>query len=343
MFKPREASIELTNACNARCTICEIWKDEKISQFGNAMLEKLPKGLRNIKLSGGEPFLRDDLSEIVERIRVVCNKSRIVILTNGISTDVITEQMKRIVKIDPKIAIRLSIDGVGQLHDKIRGIENAYPNAMNTLSSLKKLGIRDIGVTITVTDINIAEIGKVYKMSKEEEVKFNCQVVHSSDFNYRRKNGGILQKDLFEKELNLMISSELKSFSLQRLFKAYYYKGLWSYVNHLPRPCPCNAGSLFFYLNREGNIYPCQFLDKEMGNLKNDSFSAIWKSKLAHKVRQDVKKCNLNCWMICTVRPEIKNNPFQAVNWIFINKLKSAFLNYHFCLADTERITAQSI
>ena len=323
MLKPREASIELTNACNARCTMCEIWKDENISQFDNAMLERLPKSLRNIKLSGGEPFLRNDLSEIVERIKFVCNKSRIVILTNGILTDVITEQMRRIIKIDPKIAIRLSIDGIGELHDNIRGIKNVYLCAMNTLKSLKKLGIRDLGVAITVTDINIGEIEKVYKMSKEEEVKFNCQVVHSSNFNYRRKNSEIRQKDLFKKELNVVISSELKSLNLQRLFKAYYYRGLWSYVNHLPRSCFCNAGSLFFYLSREGNVYPCPFLDKEMGNLQKDSFDAIWKSKLAHQVRQDVKRCNLNCWMICTVSPEIKNNPFQAVKWVFINKLKS--------------------
>ena len=270
--------------------------------------------------------MRNDLLEIIERIRFVCNKSRIVILTNGILTDVITEQMRRIIKIDPKIAIRLSIDGIGEPHDNIRGIKSAYLDAMNTLKSLKKLGIRDLGVTITVADINIAEIAKVYKMTKEEGVKFNCQVAHSSDFTYRKKNKDIRQKDLFKKELNAVISSELKSFSLQRLFKAYYYRGLWSYVNRLPRSCFCNAGSLFFYLSREGNVYPCQFLDKEMGNLMNNSFSAIWKSKLAHQVREDVKSCILNCWMICSVRPEIKDNPFQAVNWVLINKLKAHFL-----------------
>jgi MoaA/NifB/PqqE/SkfB family radical SAM enzyme len=303
--------------------MCAIWQDAEVSQFDNALLEKLPRSLRNIKLSGGEPFLRDDLPEVVARIRAACGKSRIVILTNGILTGVITEQMARIVKIDPGIAIRVSIDGAEEAHDRIRGVKGAYASARATLGSLKKLGVRDIGVTITVSDTNISGIGEVYRVSKEEGVKFNCQVAHSSDFNYRRKNSGIARQDLFRQELDRVITAELKSFSLQRLFKAYYYQGLWGYAQHLPRPSPCRAGSLFFYLSRAGNIYPCQFLDKEMGNLRNNSFSAIWKSELSRKARQDVKKCNLNCWMICTVRPGMINNPWPGLSWILPHKLKA--------------------
>jgi radical SAM protein with 4Fe4S-binding SPASM domain len=303
--------------------MCEIWKEENISQFDNALLDKLPKSLRSISISGGEPFLRDDLSEIVEIIKFVCSKSRIVIPTNGILTDVITEQMKKIIKIDPKIAIRLSIDGIGEIHDNIRGIKNAYISAITTLKSLKKLSIRDLGITLTVIDTNIREIEKVYRMTKEQKVKFNLQVAHSSDFYYRKKNSEISQKDIFKKALNVIITSELKSFNLQRLFRAYYYKGLWSYVNSLPRRYFCKAGNLFFYLNQKGDIFPCIFLNKKMGNLQNDSFSNIWNSKLAYQVRQYVRRCNLNCWTTCTVAPAIRNRPLQAARWVFINKLKA--------------------
>lgn len=322
-MKPSAANIRITNACNARCQICGIWKEEDISQFDNALLDKLPKSLRTISLSGGEPFLRNDLSEIVERVKSVCSMGRVVILTNGILTDVIIKQMEKIVKIDPGIAIRLSIDGVGEVNDNMRGIKNAYLNAIKTLGALKKLRIQDLGVTITVTDFNITEIGKVYRIAREGNVKFNCQVAHSSDFYYKKKNNGISRKDLFKKELNMLIPSELKSLNLQRLFKAYYYRGLWNYINHLPRAYFCNAGSLFFYLNQKGNVYPCLFLNKQMGNLKNDDFDAIWNSKLACQARQYLKKCNLNCWMICTVAPAIKNNPLPAAGWVFMNKLKA--------------------
>jgi radical SAM protein with 4Fe4S-binding SPASM domain len=303
--------------------MCGIWEEKDIGQFDNALLNKLPDSLRTISLTGGEPFLRNDLPEIIERAKSVCSKSRIVIPTNGILTDVITEQMKKIVKIDPKIAVRVSIDGIGELHDNIRGVKNAYASVINTLKSLKELRIRDLGIIITISDINLREMGKVYEIAKEKKVKFNCQVAHSSDFYYEKDNRDIGQKDLFKKELNLIISSELKSFNLQGLFKTYYYRGLWNYVNCMPRIYPCNAGSLFFYLSPEGNVYPCIFLDKKMGNLHDDSFDTIWYSKLAQQVREYVKRCNSNCWMICTVAPAIKNNPFRAARWVFINKLKA--------------------
>lgn len=324
--EPRAVNIRLTNACNARCKMCGIWEEDKITHFDNALFDKLPRSLKNISLSGGEPFLRNDLSEIVERIKFVCPKSRIVILTNGILTDIIIEQIKKIIKIDPMIAIRISIDGVGEVHDEIRGVKDAYRAAINTLNSLKELKVKDLGITISVTDSNVGEINKVYKIAKEKKVKFNCQVAHSSDFYYKKENVELKEKDLFKKGLNTIISSELKSLNLERLFKTYYYRGIWDYVNRLPRSYPCNAGDLFFYLNQAGTVYPCIFLDKEMGNLHNDSFDTIWNSQLAYQVRGCVKNCNLNCWVTCTVAPAIRNNPLRAAGWIFINKLKT-YLN----------------
>lgn len=322
-MRPREATIRLTNACNARCKMCGIWEERTIIQFDNNLLDKLPNELKSINLSGGEPFLRNDLPEIITKLRIICRKSRIVISTNGILTDLIAEQMKNIIKIDPQIAIRVSIDGIGEVHDYIRGIKNAYFNAINTLKTLKELKVLDLGIKITVSDINIKEMNKVYKIAKKDKVKFNCQVVHSSDLYYRKNNNEISQKDLFKKELNGIISSELKSLDLERLFKTYYYKGLWVYVNHLPRLYPCNAGSAFFYLDQEGTIYPCHFLSKEMGSLYNDNFDNLWNSRLACQARDSVKRCALNCWTVCTAAPGIKNSPLRAAMWVFISKLKA--------------------
>ncbi len=322
-MKPREAVIRITNACSAKCKMCEIWKEEDIRQLDNTLLGKLPKSLKSISLSGGEPFLRNDLSEIIEKIKSVCPMSRIVIPTNGILTDIITGQMKKIVKIDPGIAIRLSVDGIGEIHDNIRGIKDAYLNVMATLKSLKRFKIMDLGIMITVLDINVAELEKVYMFTKSENIKFNCQVVHSSEFYFRRKNEKLSQKRLFKEQLNALISAELKTFNLQRLFKAYYYRGLWDYVNSRYRSYPCNAGELFFYLNQEGSIYPCVFSNEKMGDLKNEDFGTIWGSRLACKVREQVKKCNSNCWSICNVAPGIKHNPLPAAEWVFINKLKA--------------------
>lgn len=320
---PREAVIRLTNACNARCRMCSLWEEKEISLFDAALLQKLPAGLKSISLSGGEPFLRNDLAEIVARIKDVCPKSRIVISTNGILTETINMQMEKIIMIEPEIAVRISVDGVGDVHDKIRGVKDAYLRVMATLKRLKKLKVRDLGIAMTVTDFNVEEMDKVYQISRQEKVKFNCQVVHNSEFYYRKNNNVISQGGLLKKILNKIILSELKSWRPQALFKTYYYKGIWEHVNYLPRLYPCNAGNLFFYLDQEGKVYPCQFLNRGIGNLHKESFSAIWNSKEACQVREELKKCGVNCWTVCTAAPAIKDKPFRAARWVFINKLKA--------------------
>ena len=83
------------------------------------------------------------------------------------------------------------------------------------------------------------------------------------------------------------------------------------------------AGSLFFYLNQEGNIYPCVFMNKKIGNLHEGSFGTIWTGDVACQIRQSVKNCSLSCWTICTAAPAIKNNPFRAARWILMTKPKA--------------------
>lgn len=320
---PRQATIRVTDRCNARCSMCSLWRRTDGSCLPLSAFHTLPPSLTTISLSGGEPFLREDLPEIVAIIKKICKKSRIVILTNGLLVGTIIRQMRAIRTIDPHIAVRLPLDGIGTSHDKVRGVENAYGQVMETLRQLKNLRIRDVGVTITVNDHTIEEIEKVYRLAGEKKVRFNCQVTHSSNFYYGKENEGIHRKDRFREQLRSVISRELRSFDIYRAFKAYYYRGLWNYVNSLPRLYPCEAGRLFFYMNQEGNVYPCPFIDKEMGNLLKDDFGVIWNGSQAARVRQCVKECGLQCWTTCTVAPAIRNNPVKALRWIAVNTLKA--------------------
>lgn len=328
---PKEASIRLTNACNARCQMCEIWKEQELSELNTSLLRQLPCSLTNISLVGGEPFLHNDLLDIINELKTYCKKSRIVISTNGILTDLIIEQVKKIIRIEAKLAIRLSLDGIAETNDNIRGVKNAYFKVIDTLKALQALGIRDLGITITIIDENISQVSNIFRLAKEKKIKFNCQIAHSAEFYYKKNNPQISQKDSLKEQLNLVISSELRSFNLQRLFKAYYYRGIWNYVNHLPRTYPCNAGKSFFYLDQKGDIYPCLFLDKPMGNLYQESFPTIWNGQLANEIREYVTGCSINCWVICTAAPAIKNKPFRAAKWVLPNKLSAHFGKNSYC------------
>ena len=90
-------------------------------------------------LTGGEPFMRTDLPDIVSALYRKCD--RIVINTNGLLDKRIIELCKAF----PKVGIRISIDGKGDIHDRIRGVSNNYDRAMHTLETLWKMGHKDIG------------------------------------------------------------------------------------------------------------------------------------------------------------------------------------------------------
>lgn len=326
----REIVISITDNCNSRCIMCNIWKKENKKEFDNRLLSQLFRSLKNINITGGEPFLRRDIPEVVEKIKNICPDSRIVITTNGILTELILKDMREILKIEPKVALRVSLDGLGDIHDRVRGLPGAYNNVIRTVKLLKEIGVKDLGIHITLINANIAQLDNVYNLASAKKVKFNCYIAHNSDFYFGKENEEIADKPLLHIYLNQIIGSELKTFDLYRLFKTYYYKGIWDYVNRIPREYRCHAGSLFCYIDTQGDVYPCIMLEEKMGSLKERSLLEVLRTKQADAVREKVKTCNKNCWLICTSAPEIKNWPYRALLWVLKSKVKAhlGFKNY---------------
>ena len=110
-------------------------------------IKKLPK-MYFTNITGGEPFIRTDLKDIV---RELYKKSdRIVISTNGFFTDRIVDLCKEF----PQIGIRISIEGLEQTNNEIRGLQNGYQRGYGTLKKLREMGMKDVGFGMTVQDKN---------------------------------------------------------------------------------------------------------------------------------------------------------------------------------------------
>jgi len=122
----------VTNRCNAKCEHCFFWKDMEhetqeltLNEF-RKIASSLKHPLNSISLTGGEPFLRDDLPEIC-KIFVGINKTKsIFITTNGLLTDKIYSTTETILKnIDKcvRFQVQVSLDGKEKTHNKIRGVK----------------------------------------------------------------------------------------------------------------------------------------------------------------------------------------------------------------------------
>ena len=312
---PTDAAIAVTYKCNAKCVMCNIWKEESKTELKPKDFSKLPVSLKDLNITGGEPFLRTDIIEIIEEITNLNPKIRIVISSNGFLTDRIIDYMQKIRKINPKSCIAISLDGMDSMHDRIRGVNNAYDKAISTIKGLKKANINDIRIGFTASNENISHLSKIYDLSQFLGIEFTLSVVHNAESYF---NIGTNQPpdivDL-ENHLNYIIQKEYKFINPRRLYRIYYIKGILDFVKTNKRPLSCLALKDFFFMDPKGNVYPCNILDKPVGNIGEESFDSIWKSVKTEKLRNFCNSCN-KCWMVCTVKSSIRKEFFRVTREI---------------------------
>ena len=160
--KKLNGTVIVTYRCNARCTMCNRYKapskpDEEISI---ETIKKLPK-MYFTNITGGEPFIREDLPEIV---RELYKKSdRIVISTNGFFTDRIIKLCEEF----PNVGIRISIEGLEETNNKIRGLDDGFNRGYSTLKKLVEMKHPDVGFGMTVQDANAKDLVPLYDLSNE--------------------------------------------------------------------------------------------------------------------------------------------------------------------------------
>ena len=146
---PTDASIILTYRCPMRCQMCNIWQNptNPKEELKASDLRSLPK-LKFINLTGGEPFVREDIEEIVEEC--YRHTDRIVISTSGYFEDRVIALAEKF----PNIGIRISIEGLSQKNDELRGRQGGFDRGLRTLLTLKRMGVKDIGFGCTVSNHN---------------------------------------------------------------------------------------------------------------------------------------------------------------------------------------------
>ncbi|MEM7396787.1 MAG: radical SAM protein, partial [Verrucomicrobiota bacterium] len=154
---PTYASLAVTLHCNARCVHCDIWKNKFAEEAPASMYEKLPSSLRTIDITGGEPFLRNDLPEVVGTIKKSCPDANLLITTHGFFHARIERLLPEIRAIDPDIAFRISLDGMEETHNRVRGLPNFFGRAMKSIDALQKGGVKNLGVIFSMMHENRAK------------------------------------------------------------------------------------------------------------------------------------------------------------------------------------------
>ena len=322
MAKKLNGTVIVTYRCNARCNMCNRYKvpsrpEEEITL---ETIRKLPE-MYFTNITGGEPFIREDLKDIVRELQK--KSDRIVISTNGFFTDRIVDLCKEF----PNVGIRISIEGREETNNTIRGLEDGYNRGYSTLKTLREMGMKDVGFGMTVQDRNAPDLVSLYKLSDELGMEFATASLHNS-FYFVESNNIIHDRPMVAKHFEDLVNELLKSRSPKKWFRAYFNHGLINYIYSQKRLLPCDMSFDTFFIDPYGDVMPCNGTrEKEvMGNLNTQSWEELWSSPEAETVRKKVRCCDRNCWMIGSVSPAMHKYIWVPGLWVLWHKFKALFM-----------------
>jgi len=322
-----ECAVIVTYRCNARCQMCNTWQfpSKKSEEITPAIIDKIEGRYKRLNITGGEPMLRDDIMEIVE---VLDKKTdRLEISTNGYFTDRIVQIAERF----PNITIRVSLEGLPEKNDRLRGIKNGFDHGLRTILRLKEMGIKDIGFGIVISDQNVSDLLDLYHLCTGLDVEFGNATMHNS-FYFHKSDNSIVDVEPtvlgMRRFIEALLMSKRNNFKRQikDWFRAYINLGLMRYMQGEKRTLICGAGTDTFLLDPWGNVLACNGSAEPwiMGNLKESSFNEVWTSDRARNVRALVNNCNKDCWMTGTAVPAMRKKIWVPVAWVLNNKLRLA-------------------
>lgn len=337
--KPIDYIIFITSRCNSRCRHCFYWQNLNRTSTDELSFEELKKfseeidRVRSLSFTGGEPFLRKDLPEIVLLFGQNNRPEQIGIPTNGLLSQKIAAMTESFLKkrLPIEYSLNLSLDGLKETHDYIRGVPGSFEKLLETYKALvpfrRKYGLK-IKITTTLNNKNIKQIKQLgfFVKKKMPQVSFH--------------NFEIMRGEPLDKSLQPPLLEELKKirpviFELWKGYQFYHhpFKSLIAYqlkqhvfntyleiIEKEKQIVPCLAYALDAVLDEKGNVYFCE-LTPAIGNIRKNSFLEIIRSRKAQKVRNSIRQRKCFCTHSCFMQKSIFLNPWHYHKF-FINKFK---------------------
>jgi radical SAM protein with 4Fe4S-binding SPASM domain len=323
----------LTDRCNARCPFCFIdfhaedhGKNELSIEEIDQMTRLLPRSLTNVNFTGGEPFLRKDIFEIAASYFTHSAVQSIFITSNGYFTERTKAFCQNILEKFPgkEIFIGLSIDDLPEDHDKIRKVKGLFSKCIDTFAMLKQMHVNvRPSISITISQQNYQHAEEIYELLLNQYsvdavqlIMVRSEGVFKFDETYRNALLNAYSK-LCERLAADYKSNRLKGFDRDSLRGKVLNKKnelsrkiLTEYLHSPHYMHPCQAAALFGVITATGDVYPCEVLNKPLGNLReyNYDLKEIWKGKAAADARQFISKTHCNCEYECAMSVNILSN-----------------------------------
>lgn len=330
IIPPREVVVAVTYLCNARCEMCGIWKryrddpsklDREMTLDEFVSFLRKNKYLENIALTGGEIYLKKDISRFMEAL--MKDGRNVGGATNASLPDRIKEMailMTSRMQSSQLFELEISLDGTEEVNDTLRGTPGGFQKAMELLNwglseENKRKNLRT-SVSHTITKRNAKFFSAFVDFLVDEGVppeRIHFRTAHVSKGYYGDVDGNqvISPKDV--------VISEIRKVTRKYpvLADSLFTKGIGKYLEDPHHQViPCFAAFTFCFIDPYWDIYPCISWDRKVGNLRDYDYDLgrFWtENKEIRVVRTDVSRNQCpNCWTECMAQPTMNANGLRA-------------------------------
>jgi len=328
-----------TSRCNLKCSHC-FYHDNLNKKFNEITVDELDKitstmnPILHLILTGGEPYLRHDLDQIVKIFYKNTKVPIISIPSNGWYLDKMDKQINNMMKWCPELTLnqQISIDGIGKDHNnirmdkKVKGDDNSFEKAIKTINHLKTIQkVYDrinIGIIITFTNENQNKfksiIKEIYSLVEPDNISINLvrgnpkqKVNLNLNLNLYRESVKFRDDLFYQKKMSG--HTRFKGNSLATAGRIMLNELVNKTFEENKYITPCYAGNLSGVMYPEGDVYPCEILDKthKIGNIRDFDldFRKLWLSKKAKEEVKFIRKTECFCTHECFNIVNILFNP----------------------------------
>ena len=324
-FKPVDVLTEITYACNLKCPTCFRWTSRpeegeltREDWFGIITKLKGWLGSFNLCFSGGEPFLREDLTEIV------CFASERGVLASAVSNgSLIDEVLARKIVDSGLDALTLSLNSLDpEVHDLTRGMSGSFDDVERAVKNLEERGQMRLTINTTVMRENLGELTSLVGFVKErglDGINFqplmeaSALPIFDSEGISRELPKGTLYEERGAAEGTSEEAEEVFT-ELMRMKKdgepinnSTEHLGLMKRFLKDPGDpslleTPCRIGPKNFFIDPFGNVRICSLMEV-VGNVRDSVPREIWNSDKARFERCEIMECRKPCmFMNCNFK-----------------------------------------
>lgn len=339
----------VTSRCNAFCRTCFYWN--QLNQPGDLTSEQMAKvsqtmpEITDLWISGGEPTLRADLIQVIDRFVVHNGVRRVILPTNGLAKSRIVEVVDHALGSHPRLHLYLnvSIDGYGRTHDSIRGVPGNWEKALDCIRSLdgvkRNYGDRfrrNVNTVIcaenyleleTLSDYlwrNVELDGHYFNIIRGDAPAGNeVKAVPAEALPGIYRRASHLTKRYGDRMFadDGAMTRFVKNVAYVGTITTHYRHQLANFTRPTAWPMPCTAGETIAVIDYNGDVRACELREKFANLADYDyDFGALW---AAAERRQELAAIDGGkaCWCthVCFIHDSLRHSRGALLSQVMKN------------------------